>query len=706
MSFLKNFLYAAYGRIIAFFIFQKDRLPLWLPVVFGAGTGFYFSLRTEPLFSTGLAFFLCGCFLLYDCREKKGLFLLSLFVFLFFTGFFLTQIRTSVLSAPKIKFHMSSVDLKGTVQDVVELPEGRSRITVNDIKIETMPKWKTPKKIRLNLAEDVPVPQTGDEIEVTAVLNSPQGAHTPTGFDFARDLYFKEIGAVGKVSALTIVKPAKRFFEREAVNKRIDAVLPETTKGVAKALVTGSSKSIPLQITGNYRDAGISHILAVSGFHMSFLAGLIFFAVRSVLALIPRISLYYNTKKIAAVCALLCCFFYLHISGASYATQRAFIMIAFILTATLLNRHALSVVSVAWAAFFILLFTPEALFSAGFQLSFAAVTALICAYEAGINKYVRLSEKKSGIVFFLCSAVAGTLAASLIAGLAVAPFTIYHFRRLPLYSALSSLICTPLTGFWILPALAFAVILMPFGADKPFLMTASQGIELMNKTAEVFASAPRSVLLFREMPLWGLLTAVCGLLWLCLWKGKIRLAGLPLFVFSLFTPLFTTVPDVYVRPMTAAFKNDDGLLVFREEPLEHLTKINWLTDNRQNEALTMNCPDGLCLYEKNGWKIAVANTKTGAYDACRKKDLDILFLTSNVEDSCPAKKIIGGKELSKEGTYTLFLTPEGIRTQTVLQKKGFRPWSTSYPLISLKTELYMLTRSSGYGIHAAIEKKD
>lgn len=696
-----------YGKIADFLLFQKDRLPLWLPVVFGAGIGFYFSLRTEPLLSTGLALFLTGCFLLKDCRKRSEAFYFSLFIFLFFSGFFLVQVRTTALSTPKIKFHMSSVTLTGTVDDVTELPEGRSRITVKDIKIETMPKWKTPEKIRLNLAETIKAPETEDEIKTTAVLNSPQGAYTPTGFDFTRDLYFKEIGAVGNVSGdFTVTKPARRFFWRNGINKRIDALLPETTKGIAKALVTGSSKSIPVQTVDNYRNAGISHILAVSGLHMSFLAGLFFFAVRTVLALIPKIALYYNTKKIAAVCALLCCFLYLQISGASYATQRAFIMIAFVLSAALLNRQALSVVSVAWAAFFVLLFTPEAILSAGFQLSFSAVTALICAYEAGINKYIRLSEKKSGIAFFLLSATAGTLAASLIAGLAVAPFTVFHFRRLPMYSVISSLLCSPLAGLWILPNLAFAVLLMPLGADKPFLLAASYGIELMNKIAADFASLPHSVLPFYEMPLWGLLSAVAGLLWLCLWKGKIRLAGIPLFVFSLFTPLFTVTPDVYIRPMTAAFKNNEGQLVFREAPSEQIVRMNWLADNQQSAELTMPCPDGLCLYEKNGFKIAVANTKTGAYDACQKSNLAMLFLSVDFNASCAAKNIVTRKDLSKAGVYTLRLTPEGITAQTVFQEKGYRPWAISYPLVSLNTELFMLTASSDYKIQAVIENKD
>ena len=185
---------------------------------------------------------------------------------------------------------------------------------------------------------------------------------------------------------------------RDKINRRIDAVLPESTRNIGKALITGNSKGVPFETYQNYRNAGIAHILSVSGLHMSLLAGIVFFIIRTVLSLIPYVSLRWNTKKTASFCALMICFFYLQISGMSYAAQRAFIMVALMLSAVLLNRRPLSVVSVAWAAFFVLLFSPESLVSPGFQLSFSAVTALICVYETGIKKYVSLSEKKSNLV--------------------------------------------------------------------------------------------------------------------------------------------------------------------------------------------------------------------------------------------------------------------------------------------------------------------
>ena len=203
------------------------------------------------------------------------------------------------------------------------------------------------------------------------------------------------------------------------------------------------------------------------------MAGLVFALTRTALALIPATALYWNTKKIAAVISLITCFAYLHISGASYPAQRAFIMLAFALTAILFNRRALSIVSLSWSAFFILLFFPESLFSAGFQLSFAAVIALICSYEAGIAKYTRLLAKREGLFFYFISCLTAIALTTIIASFATAPFTIFHFKRLPVYSLIGNLLCSSITGIWIMPSLTAGTIMMPFGWEGPFLISAS-----------------------------------------------------------------------------------------------------------------------------------------------------------------------------------------------------------------------------------------
>ena len=240
---------------------------------------------------------------------------------------------------------------------------------------------------------------------------------------------------------------------------------------------------------------------------MSLLAGLAFAFVRTGLAFFPRVALYHDTKKIAAVCALTLCLFYLFVSGASVPAQRAFVMIAIALTAVLLNRRAISVTSIGWAAFFLLLFRPEALLSIGFQLSFAAVAAIVCAAEAAVNRYTRLSAKKEGVGFYLLSCFTGVCLTTLIASVATAPFTMFHFSRLPVHALIGNLLCSAAVGFWVMPCLTAAALTMPFGWESPLLVLAGYGIGFINRAAMFTANLPHAVADFPPMPFWGLIAA-------------------------------------------------------------------------------------------------------------------------------------------------------------------------------------------------------
>lgn len=688
-----------------FFLTQKDRISLWLPVCFASGIGFYFSLPTEPFLATTLCFFIFSSFLLWDGRKNQVLSVVFLFLFLFCGGIFLTQVRSIIISEPRIKLRTGLLTVTGTVEEVQEFPEGRSRVILDHVSIENYDDWKTPAKIWLNVAATVQPPKTGDVIRVQTHLTDPFPASSPNGFDFSRMLYFQRIGGIGFIQdSFETLKRSEQSDIRDTINRKIDAVMPSDTAGIAKALVTGSSKSVPFNIVENYRDAGIAHILSVSGLHMSLLAGLIFIVVRTLLALIPSVSLYHDTKKIAALISLAVCFCYLQISGASYPAQRAFIMLAFALTAILFNRRALSVVSLAWAAFFILFLFPESLCSAGFQMSFSAVLALICAYEAGIGKYIKLLEKKEGFAFYLLSCVAAVALTTLIASTATAPFTVYHFKRLPVYSLIGNLLSSTLTGFIIMPSLTAGTLLMAFGAEKPFLVLASFGISLINKSAEFTSNLPDAVYQFPPMPFYGLMLAVFSGLWICLWQGRVRLWGIPFFCLSLVTPFLTTLPDIYVSENTFAFKNAAGKLVFNEGTADRVIKQGWLEDYRQKEEITTICPYGLCLYERNGFKIGYAQTKIGAYDGCQMPDTDLLFIPLSFTDTCLAKRTITRDSVAKAGIYTIYINDSGIRTVSVSDRKGFRPWTNSYPLMTFGSEIRNMRTPLTYRIKATIKE--
>src|SRR5690606_36467015 len=144
-------------------------------------------------------------------------------------------------------------------------------------------------------------------------------------------------------------------------------------------------------------------------------------AVRAALALIPGLALRYPIKKWAAFIAILGATFYLTISGAAIATQRAWTVITLMFVAILLDRPALSMRNVALAAIIILLWRPESLIGASFQMSFAAVVTPIAFYESEMARRWTMGQGRAGLSALPQLAVAyvlGIALTSIVAGAA------------------------------------------------------------------------------------------------------------------------------------------------------------------------------------------------------------------------------------------------------------------------------------------------
>jgi competence protein ComEC len=710
---------------------EQERWGLWLPVFFAGGIGIYFSLPTEPLFFLSLVYVPATAFLVWDNRFSAARRWIFLGLFMLAAGFFTAQLRTFTVSTPTLKTRTKKVALTGVVDHVTALPDSRYRIILDSVKIEGYEPFATPAKVRLSLAKGTAPPDMGDVIRAQALLSPPSPPLVPGGYDAARALYFEGIGGVGYTrSPLEILRDGipdtfgqKLKILRRDIGRHIARALPSETGEIAKALVTGEAKAVPRYIADNYRDAGIAHLLSVSGLHMSLIAGFIFAAVRFTLALLPAVSLRFNTRKIAAAAALAATFAYMLISGANLPAQRAFIMIAIALGAVLLNRQALSVVSIAWAAFIVLLLQPEALVSASFQLSFAAVLALVSAYEAGIDRYRRELAQKEGFSFFLLSCLAGILITDIIASTATAPYALYHFNRYAVYSLLGNLASTTVAGFLVMPALLAGTLLIPVGGSALFFKAAGYGIAFINGTAAAVARLPHAVLSSPEMPIGGLVAATLGGLWICLWKGRIRFWGFLPFFIGLLSPLSSEPPDFLVAGSgsMAAFKTAEGSLVLPPGRSDRLTREVWLSRFGQKEnnphaetyfkgagydvpPVRFKCESGFCLYEKDGFKTGYAKTKKGTLRACGEKGLDLLFLGGKYKEDClSARRIVTQTMLYRNGAYTLRITDGRPEIQSISDVNGFRPWTPAFPTLSLKQAvMYFFTGSRYPKIRARI----
>lgn len=464
---------------------ERGRGLIWAAFVFAGGIAVYFALPAEPmaLATAGAALAAWLAFLVQAGRGREATPLLV--VALLVSGMAAGAMRTAFVAAPVLD-RARSATITGLVESV-EHRENGLRLVLRLREMSGVRQDRMPARARIALrGQDTPVPATGDTVRLRARLMPPASAVMPGGYDFSFRAYFDGIGASGfafggiqRVDAgmvpwdLRLSAGIERL--RSGIAGRIRAALGDTTAAaLAVALITGDRSGIPPEVTEALRTAGLAHILAISGLHMALFAGSVFFVLRALFALSSRLAQDWPIDVWAAGAALAAAAFYLAISGGSIATQRAFVMIALVLAGRVFGRRALTLRNVGVAMLLILAVTPEALVDPGFQMSFAAVIALIAAYEEMTRRRVAANrgppKRDDGApVFGLVGSLAGWFGAilltSLIAGAATEAIGAYHFHRIAPLGPLVNLVAMPVVTILVMPFAVLALALVPFGLE-------------------------------------------------------------------------------------------------------------------------------------------------------------------------------------------------------------------------------------------------
>ena len=444
---------------------ERSRWMLWLPVALGLGIAIYFELPSEPALWLGPALAAAALALVFFAPAGSLARAVAIGLVAAAVGFGLIAWRTASLAAPTLSRPLFNINVEGRIADIQRLPEGM-RVVLEAVRLKgsgVPPVEMTPLKLRVSLTKGAPPLHVGDRILVLANLSPPSGPAAPGAFDFQRVAWYQQLGAVGYALApAVVIDPGKpdgfvRTIDalRADVVGRIMKALPGPEGGVVAALLAGEQTAVDKDIAQAMRDSGLAHILSISGLHIVFVVALVMGLVRYGIALVPPLALRIDAKKIAAVLALMAALFYTALAGAPVPAQRACAMAGFALLAILLDRTALSLRLVAWSAVIVLAVAPESLTGASFQMSFAAVVALIAAWEAAAGWRRRLHERADRArhrwLWRLGAAIAASLATTLIASIATGAFAAYHFNRLSLLGVVANLLGVPLTGFWIMP---------------------------------------------------------------------------------------------------------------------------------------------------------------------------------------------------------------------------------------------------------------
>ncbi|MBZ0130072.1 MAG: ComEC family competence protein [Rhodobacteraceae bacterium] len=424
--------------------------------------------------------------------------------------------------------------VSGRIADVDRSNSGQERITLEDVVLNRVDPAKTPRKVRISLyyPDQFVVLEPGRRVMVTAHLSPPSGPVEPGGFDFRRHAWFLGLGAIGyaREPLLEFAPPDRSgaMMRLTALRLQLGAAIRARLEGqggaFAAAILTGDRSAIAPDVVEVLRRSNLAHLLAISGLHMGLLVGFVFAAIRYGLALVPPVALRLPVRKLAAMIALVAAAAYLALSGANVATERAFIMVAVMLLAVLLDRRALTLRAVTLAASIVLLLRPVSLIEAGFQMSFAATAALVAAFAALRARGWMMSGRAwwrgvlRNIVMLALS--------SAIAGLATAPVAAFHFNRIAHFGLIANLASVPVMGTLVMPSAVMAILAAPFGLDTPFWALVGAGIDWILLVATEVANLDGAVGHVVKPPTMVLGLLALGGVVLVLLRGNMRLVGL------------------------------------------------------------------------------------------------------------------------------------------------------------------------------------
>jgi competence protein ComEC len=364
-------------------------------------------------------------------------------------------------------------------------------------------------------------------------------------------------------------------------------------------------------------------------------------------------------------------------------------MTGIVLVAVLLDRTAISLRLVAWAAMAVLLIQPESLMGPSFQMSFAAVLSLVAVYEA-LRGPLRRWRGGGGVGRGLALYLFALALSTLIAGTATGLIALHHFGRVSSYGLVANMIAVPLAGFWIMPWGVLACVLMPFGLEAWALAPMGWGIDLLLDAARMVAAWPGASVQLPAMPAWGLALVAVGGIWLCLWRGRLRWAGVAGLLAGLLSVPLTAQPDVLINGdgRLVGVRTANGGLSLSSLRAETFAARIWL--ERSGDARAARWPETIsadgrlrcdalgCLYRARGRTVALARDARAYADDCVPGA--IVVSTEPVRWHCrAAATVVDRFDLWRNGAYALWITKDGVDVLSVRQARGDRLWTRAPP---------------------------
>ncbi|MFZ5671326.1 MAG: ComEC/Rec2 family competence protein [Pseudomonadota bacterium] len=672
---------------------QSGTFFLWSPVCLMAGIWTYFALPREPPAWAAAGLLLLLALLFWLVRIRRGL--IATILLLALLGFSLAKLRTEWVASPALRAPTGEVMLTGVVEDFEMRGPKRAAAVLRILALEGKGVTRIPAAARLTLSGGTRL-RPGQVVKAKAQLFPLPSPAIPGGYDHGRTLWFQGIGATGRLYGDLAIEgddPAWRLrFRaavqdvRDAIGARIRAVIPPERSGVAEALITGERGTIPREVNDSLQTSGLAHILSISGLHMTLVAGMCFWLVRAVLALSPTLATSWPIKKWAAVAGLAMGFAYMVLADASVATQRSYIMLAVMFIAILFDRPALSLRNLAIAALIIMVAFPEAALSASFQMSFLAVMGILAFHDVW-SKWLREEDPAYGpfgrLWRWAYHGVAAAAFTSLAAGGLSSIAAAYHFGRLAPYGLIANLLAFLAMSILVMPMALVAVLLMPLGLEAGPLRVMDWGLIWVQAVSDWVTSLPAAQGMVPALPLPGAILLGMAAIVLCLARGPMRGAALPICVLSFLFMQLRDAPDIHVEAAakTMAARGAEGEMVPVHARRGRFAVTQWLRQEGDEAAPAdaarrpgWTCMEGVCRASVGGRRVVYVD-KDGPAMALPCAEADILVTGFPLRGRCRSVKLrIDRFSVWREGAHALYLDGDTVRVETARDLQGERPW--------------------------------
>lgn len=676
---------------------ERDQLALWLPVALGAGISLWLILPDRIAWLAAMVA-LCGLALsglAIGVRHRLGR-AVTVAALAALIGMVVIWSRADWVAAPRIDRPLVA-PVSGRIETVERMP-ARDLVRLT---IATDAMLNLPPRIRINVDQtDLPaIVPAGARISVRSRLLPPAPAAVPGGYDYARTAWFLGIGATGKALDRPVIDASavEGGFGTWLADRRArlsahigQSVSGESAGGIAAAFVTGDQGAIEEEDAEAIRRSGLAHLLSVSGLHVSaVVAGVMLLTLR-LLALSPALALRAPLLLVAAGAGALAGIFYTLLSGAQVPTIRSCVAALLVLAGIAMGREAITLRLVAAGALIVLLLWPEALAGPSFQLSFAAVTALVAFLEhPRVADFARHRDEAWPIRF------ARSLAVLLLSGVvieaALAPIALFHFHKSGLYGAAANIVAIPLTTFIIMPLEALALLLDLLGVGAPVWWLVSKSIALLLWLAHLVGSAPGAVAMLPTMAWGAFALMVVGGLWIALWRTSIRRWGIAPLAIGAIWAMLSPAPDLLVTGdgrHAAIVLGDGRVALLRERAGDYIRDVLSEAAGVDGEPLPIDaleaarCSADLCSarLERGGrtWRLLATRSPylvdIGRMNrACRSAD--IVISDRRLPRSCNPRWLkIDRLMLARTGGLAIDLQRASV--DSVAAHVGRHPWAT------------------------------